>query len=53
MKDSGPCRVQITLSTGAWLLILTAFAVGFACGCLVEEIRLVMMSIFNVWCSPC
>lgn len=41
-KRSHKLRVQITLSTGAWLLILAAFAVGFSCGSLCEELRVVL-----------
>ena len=38
-QHPGILRVQITFSTGGWLLAMTAFAVGFSCGCLCEEFR--------------
>lgn len=45
-------HLQITLSTGGWLLVFTAFALGFACGTLVEEIRTVLEHLCWTFASP-
>ena len=50
MDENNPGRlnVKITLSTGAWLLIMMAFAVGFGCGHLVEDLRDLLYVFFLV-----